>query len=461
MRSNSHFFYDIIILGDTMKKKILIPIIIILIIIIGIIGYFIWDNRTISIITLDINPSIKINLNKKNEVKKIVAVNKDAKVIVKNIDIKHNKKLDYVIERISDEIEGNDFLTEANFVEIVLHTEGNVTNNKVKDMINKYFNEDGIAADIIVIDKINKEDIKLAKKYNINPAKAAYINSIVKENNYIESKDLVNRSIKEIKNTKETGYYCEEGYILDGTNCLKESKRIKAKTGNVCPNGYEDYNGTCYERVDGTITDNLKCREGTLEGKICYNKTIYNATPDCDEEYDGGLDKCVHKTYIGEAEEYCRITPGEDLLYNHRCLGRKPTINGGCLGSDVVIGGWCYDTSASSGYEADWKCEYNGEMWLLGPDEEHKCYAREYSDVTSYHCEGEGKLEGKECIIEHKEPAYNERICPEGYTTVNMDICINLNKSASYENGLICDYPFSKIIDDTCIIYEAIEAKNE
>ena len=163
-----------------MKKKILIPIII-LIIIIGIISYFIWDNRTISIITLDINPSIKINLNKKNEVKKIVAVNKDANVIVKNIKLKDNKKLDYVLEKITDEIESNGFLTEPNLVQIVLHTEGNISTNKVKKIINDNFNKDDIGAEIIVINKINKEDIKLAKKYNINPAKAAYINSIVKD----------------------------------------------------------------------------------------------------------------------------------------------------------------------------------------------------------------------------------------------------------------------------------------
>ena len=446
-----------------MKKKIIIPIIIVVaIIIIGIVGYFIWDNRTISVITLDINPSIKINLNKKNEVKKIVAVNKDAKVIVKNISLKESKKLDYVINRIADEVEGNGFLTEPNLVQIVLHTEGNISTNKVKKIINDNFNKDDIGADIIVIKNITNEDKKLAKKYNINPAKAAYINSVLKENSYLKVEDIATKSVGEIKNTKETGYYCEEGYILDGTRCLKEKKRVKASTGEICPNGYEDYNGICYERVEGTITDNLKCssEEAVLEGKTCVDTRINDAVANCEGDYDFGLDKCVKNTYVGEAEEYCRITPGEDLLYNHRCLGRKPTINGGCLGSDVVIDGWCYDTSATSGYEPDWKCEYNGEMWLLGPDEGNKCYIKEYSDVPSYSCEDGSKLEGKKCITVNKELAYNERICPDGYTKIGMDICIDLNKTANKESGLVCDYPDSKIIDNTCVIYDAIDAKN-
>ena len=44
-----------------MKKKILIPTILI----IGIISYILYNNRIVSTITLDINPSIEINLTKK------------------------------------------------------------------------------------------------------------------------------------------------------------------------------------------------------------------------------------------------------------------------------------------------------------------------------------------------------------------------------------------------------------
>ena len=446
-----------------MKKKIiLITILAIIILVIALLGYFIWDNRTTSIITLDINPSIKIKLNKNNEVKKIIPINKDAKKITNNISLKENKKLDYVINRISDEIEGNGFLTEANLVEIILYTEGNISTNEVKKIISESFNEDNIAADIIIIKNITKEDIKLAKKYNINPAKAAYINSITKDKTYIDTKNLINRSIKEIKNTKETGYYCEEGYILEGTMCLKEKQRIKATKGDICPNGYNEYNGICYERIEGTITNNLKCRENyTLEGNTCIEKRITDAIADCEEAYDFGLEKCVKKTYVGEAEEYCRITPGEDLLYNHRCLGRKPTINGGCLGSDVVIDGWCYDTSANSGYEPDWICQNNGDIEFLDPSEDHKCYTKEYTDPKRYYCEGNAKLEDKKCIDINKELAFQEHICPEGYTKLEDETCINFNNTIDKEQGYICNEPFSKIINNTCIIYDAIEANHK
>ena len=66
-----------------MKKKIIISIIGCLILIIGIIGFIIWNNnRIVSTFTLDINPSIEINLDKNDKVKSVVALNEDAKGII-------------------------------------------------------------------------------------------------------------------------------------------------------------------------------------------------------------------------------------------------------------------------------------------------------------------------------------------------------------------------------------------
>ena len=65
-----------------MNKKIIIPIFII--IVIGFIGFIFWSNMTISTITLDINPSIEINLKRNSKVKSVIALNDDAKDIINN-----------------------------------------------------------------------------------------------------------------------------------------------------------------------------------------------------------------------------------------------------------------------------------------------------------------------------------------------------------------------------------------
>ncbi len=68
-----------------MKKKFTIFIIILFVLIISIIGFVLWNNRTVPTIFLDINPSIEINLNKKGIVKSVKALNKDAEYVINNL----------------------------------------------------------------------------------------------------------------------------------------------------------------------------------------------------------------------------------------------------------------------------------------------------------------------------------------------------------------------------------------
>ena len=70
-------------------------------------------------------------------------------------------------------------------------------------------------------------------------------------------------------------------------------------------------------------------------------------------------------------------------------------------------------------------------------------------------------LDGKTCTRTDIQDVQKERYCPSGYTKVDMDVCINLNKTTNKEKGFICDYPDSRVVDDTCIIYDAHEAKNK
>ena len=51
--------------------------------VLGVGGYLIWNNIAISKITLEINPSIEIRLNRNNKVVRVVPLNDDAKEIVK------------------------------------------------------------------------------------------------------------------------------------------------------------------------------------------------------------------------------------------------------------------------------------------------------------------------------------------------------------------------------------------
>ena len=342
-----------------MKNKLIILLSICFILIASFIGFLLWNNRTISSIFLDINPSIKINLNKKGIVKNVVALNDDAKDIVDN-DLK-NKALDDTLEIITNNLIENNYV-EDNFVQMLLYTKGNIDNNNVVSKLSDTFNKKEIGTSIIVIESISKEDEELARKYDISPSKASYINSIKEDNENIDVEVLIEKPVEELKETKETGKYCDAGYSLEGDFCVKEIKREKASNGKVCPEGYFDYNGKCYEETQSIELEDYECddREKTLVGNKCIFKEYIEAIPNftCEK---GDLIKrgeAKYRTFrdSGDREQYvcedksnaktptlrCLLNSGH-IMINGKCYnGPAPTINGGCPNGDTLRNGKCY-----------------------------------------------------------------------------------------------------------------------
>ena len=171
-----------------MKNKIISIISTILIIIALIIIYL---NRTTGIVSLDINPSIKILLKRNNVVKDVIALNSDAKEVINNKLI--GNKIDVVINDIVNNLIEKDYIRDNNSF-ILIGNEGNISNSEIDKMIRKTLSEKSFDIAIIFIDDITKEDKELAKKYNITDSKAAYINKINKDKN-IDIDYLVNKSI--------------------------------------------------------------------------------------------------------------------------------------------------------------------------------------------------------------------------------------------------------------------------
>ena len=130
-----------------MKKKIIIPIVILLVLVIcGLTWFILNNNKIVSTITLDINPSIELQLNKKNEVVNVIPLNDDAKIIVddslKGLDL--NNALDKITHNVIDKGFVKDFTT------IIIHAEG-INNKEVETVLSKSFEERNIQTNIIVV----------------------------------------------------------------------------------------------------------------------------------------------------------------------------------------------------------------------------------------------------------------------------------------------------------------------
>ena len=431
-------------------KKIIIPIISVIVLII--IVTILLINRPYSYIIIDINPSIKINLDKNNKVISVISLDKDAKKIVNN-NLK-GKSYDKVLKVIGEKTTN---YSKDNNITILLYTK-NISSKLVEQELNKPYVKYDIHPEIIIIDKINIEDKTLSRKYNITELKAHYINSIKKEYKDIPVENLVETPIYSLKETKENGRYCDEGYFLDNDRCLKEKERKEAKYGLICTENTYEKDGVCYEEVRGTVLEEYVCEEHRTLGSDnkCHNTLKQDVLGKCENgEYDRGSKKCRVKEKVGEATEICRITRETDILMDHKCYGPKPTINGGCLGSDVIINGGCVDLSRY--YESDWECP-NGEFLPQWTDD-HNCYEERIVEPTSFYCEEKDfKIVNNECIKEETAPATRKVSCPEGTTNV-YDRCIYYNKTKPKKENYYCDMPNSRLEGNTCIIYEEKDAR--
>jgi hypothetical protein len=456
-----------------MNRKGIVILIFILVLLLGIIGFNYVNNKPATIITLDINPSIEIHLNNKEEIINIKALNSDAEKVISN-DLK-GRKFNDAITHITDNIIQNNFI-EDNHVVILFHAEGK-DNVDYEEKVKNSFEGKNIATELIVVEEISNEDKELASKYNISPAKAAYINSIKEKNENVKVEELPNKPIDELRDTKDRGLYCEEGYTLEGDFCIREKSREAASTGEVCPRDYYEYEGVCYKETGLIETSNYKCREDfTLEDNKCYLTEIIDALPakySCSKgETKTRLEMGLTTAEAGDANDIvcvdlskathpvspCELPasdPTERMKSGGKCYWhRAPVISSGCPGK-IKVNGECWDDASSilicAGYRdgkqyksRDEYCEHS--IKYINPT------------VTEYKCEGDFVLKDNKCVREFIEDPYKEMGCPNNYSLVDNDRCINLKETTNKENGYYCNSNEERLKGNMCITYERIDA---
>ena len=169
--------------------------------------------------------------------------------------------------------------------------------------------------------------------------------------------DLSSKSVKELKTINETGKYCDKGYTLEGDWCYKESSRIPAQEGNVCPRDSYSKDGKCYATSSGKESSVYRCNrdDAELRGDKCYFK-IYrhvqykNSVCEkgtkilCGEISDKPKEKWDMNCYVClisyEKPTYACVTKIDGKCY---WGPGKPYLDGKCMNGDIDIGGKCYE----------------------------------------------------------------------------------------------------------------------
>ena len=456
-----------------MNKKYLISIICILVIF-GLLGVFYFINKPYYIVTIDINPSIQIDMDRNDKVKRIKALNSDAKEVIKGIEKGGN--LGDTINSITRKAVEKDYVKDDNLV-LLMHATREVDKDEIEKGLSQEF--DGYRVEVVEINNITLEDEIYARRNGISPAKAAYINEIA-DNIGVSKEELVEKPIEELEESKDTGFYCDNGYKLEGSNCIKEIGREKAEEGMVCPREYTEENGKCYKEGKSIETGNLICHDefNMVNGK-CIRTHSYNAIPvkytcssgEAKTRLELGLSSandgdanditCVDYSKATHPVSPCELPasdPTERMSSGGKCYWHKaPVIATGCPGK-IKVGGFCWDDASNilicAGYRDGKQYKSRSEYC------EHSIkYTK--PTVTEYKCSEENaRLEGNKCIIEEIEDPEKERVCETGYSFTESGRCINQKDVKDITEGYICEKHNSRLEGTTCIIFEEVEAKH-
>lgn len=183
-------------------------------------------------ITLDINPSIKIELNKDKKVINVTALNDDAKEVI-NEDFKE-KTFEEEIELLSVNLNNKHLLEDAT----IIVTIENMDETEVKDILNKSFETKSVTYDLL-IPQITESAKEIANKYNISQGKAAYLENIINENPKLNIEDIASSSVKEIDDKINT--IKEEEKNNKPNNSASSQNKVKPSVGR--PTNAQDKSG--------------------------------------------------------------------------------------------------------------------------------------------------------------------------------------------------------------------------
>ncbi len=432
------------------KKKIIILVVALVVVIVGVlvVGLFMKngkdEDKVESVITLDINPSMELEITKKGKVASIQSLNEESdKFIDRSLEGKPVEEVFYAIVKKAKE----EHLVEDGELTIIVGMEK--SDKSIEDKLREACNKNEIGSKIVV-PKITEEAKREAQGYGVTPAKAAYILEVIGDNEELHFDDLKNKSSRELMEMKETGKYCDHGYVLRGDVCEKVAKEEKPTEGKTCPEGYEDVNGQC--RKIGPFKDELYCEEGfTLSDGKCSGEVAQSAKASCDKgTYNAGSGKCEEATKVGEAKKACKVTgqdPEDRMMSNGKCSRGKPIIPEGCPDA-IELDGWCYNPSGD--YDAIATCD-------AGTYQNGACYTVTTSDAK-YSC-SEGTLNGSKCMVIKESKALTKHGCEEGYSLHQDRVCVSETETKDYIVGYTCPNE-ARLEHESCVYYEQVEAKS-
>ncbi len=160
-----------------------------------------------SIIDLDVNPSVEITTNKNDRVIDAIAVNKDAKTVLQDMDLK-GTDLDVAVNAIIGSMLKNGYLSANSNGEILVTVQNNdkqkanIIKTEILSEIKALLKSKEVKADLLNQVTTKDESAQdFALKHKISLGKAIFIEKLVAKDSSLNADELAKMSIAEISKT--------------------------------------------------------------------------------------------------------------------------------------------------------------------------------------------------------------------------------------------------------------------
>ena len=230
----------------TNRKKLLAGLGAAAILLAGVGAYGIWGtDRAVSVVQLDVNPSVEIHVDKEGDVLKTNALNKDGEKVLEGMKLK-GSDADTAVNAIVGSLLRHGYIDElANSILLSVEDEDTVRGAKLKEELTEEIN--AILSATAIQASILSQDMKesaLAEQENISQGKATLVENIVDANENYKAEELAELSVNELNlivsnsknkvdNVESTGNATEKSYI--GKEAAKEAafNHAKVKAADV------------------------------------------------------------------------------------------------------------------------------------------------------------------------------------------------------------------------------------
>lgn len=174
-------------------------------------------NTVTTTVALDVNPSLEIRLDGEDKVFEVVALNKDARTVIGDMDFR-GSSLDITVNALIGSMLRNGFLSEiANSILISIDNENPekaaALQQKLTEEINDLLNKESFRGSVISQTVSKTDDLKsLAEQYGISVGKVKLINEMIRRNPLHTFEDLAPLSVNELNLLRK-----EENLTLENT----------------------------------------------------------------------------------------------------------------------------------------------------------------------------------------------------------------------------------------------------